>query len=526
MSLACIIEHDALSTRQIETALLEIDGRLRILTFKDLEGFYNWFSQLMKQNDSAIKKDDLKLLIGDIQFLGPHYFSLISKVRKLMTRRGLIKKEEDLAIILTAFDSPDLDFKQIESQIITNIIFKPFDLPILKQHLQIALANQKAVTNFVVFSQKLEATAEMLKEVQLESFTELGFTTRSNRQLNVGDISKYYSPHFEASNKVSVLAHCISCQPHPSLPGEFTAEFRYLGLSNPQTRKLRQKLFSIEHSMDDGHATVAKTIIPKASKDNLETEPTINFLTFLKGPTDPSIELKDALEQNLSNVSVGFNKNIGQFLESMKKNDLSPLGTKPIHCLVLPIDFLTSPTSLTMWERICEQIQEANTLRGTPNLKPKVFLTSSHELSDDRLRPLAHCATDVIFTPIDRPYLTKRLTSLFPEIHPRRSAIEILYTGTNEIIRVANPIELTSLSEACLTMKYYRPISFHSFRRFCLPSSNGFETIELLASCYFHEKKNNLYINHFVFFGITDKYLKYIRKWILERYIASKGSAA
>ncbi len=76
-----------------------------------------------------------------------------------------------------------------------------------------------------------------------------------------------------------------------------------------------------------------------------------------------------------------------------------------------------------------------------------------------------------------------------------------------------------------MTMKYYRSISFHSFRRFCLPSFNGSEILELPASCFYFEKKGNDFINHFVFFGITDKYHQYIRKWILEGYIATKTSA-
>ncbi len=179
------------------------------------------------------------------------------------------------------------------------------------------------------------------------------------------------------------------------------------------------------------------------------------------------------------------------------------------------------------------QIEEFNNSQFSLGTKarPKFIVTSHHEVGEEKLRAWSELVSEIIYTPLDRPYLLKRFVTLLPEIQPRLEAIDILSVSTNEIIRVANPIALTTISEAILTMKYYRTISFHSFRRFCLPSKEGEEKIELLGSCFFSEKKKDHFVNHFVFFGITDKHLKYIRKWILERYISSKdgnssGSAA
>ena len=103
MSIVCIIEQDELASKQIQIALKEIDDRLNIKLFNELEGFYKWFSKIINQSDPNVKPEDLKLLIGDIQFLGPNYFSLIEKVRKLLVRRNFLKREEDLAIILTSY---------------------------------------------------------------------------------------------------------------------------------------------------------------------------------------------------------------------------------------------------------------------------------------------------------------------------------------------------------------------------------------------------------------------------------------
>jgi len=540
MGIACIIEQDAQIKSSLEIALKEVDSRLEIMVFNDLEGFYKWFSEIIKPKSSETlsqtnktKNIELNLLIGDIQFLGPNYFTLIEKLRKLMVRRGILKNEDELAILLTAFETPNMDFKQIESRIITNIIFKPFDLPILKQQIKIALSNQKPINDSLLFTQKLESTAEMLKEVQLESFTELGFITRSNRELKINDASKYYSKYFEAKGKLSVLARCVSCVPHPHVANEFQVEFRYVGANNNQVRQLRQTLFTIQHDENKTEGLTKKTIPRAIKKDMGDATQTINFLIFLKSGTDPGIELKDVFEKSLSNVFISVNRNMALFVESLERNEISTLGQKPIHSIVISSDSLMGSQGVATWTQILNQMEEFNKKQFsiTINARPKLIITSHHEITEEKLRLWSELVSEVVYTPVDRPYLNKRIITLFPEIQPRLETIEILSIKTNETIRVANPIGVSSISEAIVTIKYYRPISFHSFRRFCLPLKAGEEKLELLASCFYSEKKDDYFINHFVFFGITDKYLKYIRKWILERYISSKeggssGSAA
>lgn len=548
MGVVCLIEQEAQTKAVIESTLKEIDEQLEILSFNDLDGFHKWFSSVInpstqqeanpnapgdgapsEKRDLKNKQIEFKLLIGDIQFLGPNYFSLIEKLRKLMVRRKLLKDENDLAVILTAYDSPELNFKQIESRIITNIFFKPFDLPILKQQLKVALGKLKSLNDNTIYSQKLETSAEMLKEVQLESFTDLGFVTRSNRELKLNDVSKYYSRHFEVNKKTSLLARCLTCRPHPQFPGEFQAEFRYIGVNNLQIRKLRQELFSTK-SGDTENAQITKQVIPRAIKSQIskDEDDVIHFLIFLRSSTDPSLELKDAIERNIANAEVTINRNMALFLENLERVETSVLGTKSIQGIVLSADHLQAPQDLVYWQNIQEKIREHNlNLNIAPEKSQPHFILTSHiELSEARLRALAPLMSDIIYTPIDRLYLYKRIVTLFQGAQPKQEDIEILSVETQEIIRVANPIAVDSISEANITMKYYRPISHHSFRRFCLPSIHEEESLELLGSCYLSEKKDDYFINHFIFFGITDRYLKYIRKWILERYVIEKEKKA
>jgi hypothetical protein len=95
-----------------------------------------------------------------------------------------------------------------------------------------------------------------------------------------------------------------------------------------------------------------------------------------------------------------------------------------------------------------------------------------------------------------------------------------------EIIKTANPVSVSEISEAGFVMTYYRSIGVGSFREIVLWQPYEIGTPELLATCNFVEELGtNNFKCHFVFFGISDHFLKHIRVWIRDNYIHSKEGA-
>jgi hypothetical protein len=146
-------------------------------------------------------------------------------------------------------------------------------------------------------------------------------------------------------------------------------------------------------------------------------------------------------------------------------------------------------------------------------------------LSDVEKRELGSDIVDVVNLPFDRLYLLKRIKFLFQDIREKDDMITFQEVEKQLVIQAANPIKIKEVSEAGLVMKYGREIGVGSFRRFSLPRQNESENIELLATCHSYLSKPPVIDHQFVFFGITDRDLKLIRRWILDNYIQKKKSA-
>jgi hypothetical protein len=62
---------------------------------------------------------------------------------------------------------------------------------------------------------KILPIAGILKDVELQSISELGFLTLSDSEIPLYSLSKYFSSIFDTEKKQSVWAQCLASIPHP-----------------------------------------------------------------------------------------------------------------------------------------------------------------------------------------------------------------------------------------------------------------------------------------------------------------------
>jgi hypothetical protein len=140
------------------------------------------------------------------------------------------------------------------------------------------------------------------------------------------------------------------------------------------------------------------------------------------------------------------------------------------------------------------------------------------------LRQYASIVTDFFYKPIDRTYFIYKLYTFFPELKSPKEPITIQTNKNEETLFTANPVQIAEISEAGLMMQYYRTISVGSFRDFVLWQPYEVGAPRLVATCNYCEEaqQEGVYNVHFVFFGMTDYFLKTIRIWIRDTYIQGK----
>jgi hypothetical protein len=157
-----------------------------------------------------------------------------------------------------------------------------------------------------------------------------------------------------------------------------------------------------------------------------------------------------------------------------------------------------------------------------PNLS--ILLLSPRIFPEAMEFELSAICEDVYYAPFNRSYIIKGLKQRWPDLRVKEELYES-HRAVEQTIHVSNPVRMGALSEAGLTIEYYREIPVGSFREFVFWMPNEAVVPTHTAQCNFTEPVQGAkaYRCHFVFFGISDEELKFIRLWMLHNYIEAKS---
>lgn len=526
MKFIYILEDDERIQKDLFETLRNIDPQLSIRFFLNLEQFHEWLKSAVHDGAKALAKggakykDDtseeiepaedhqLRLVIAKNEFLGVKNMGLIQRAREFFVRKKMCTAEDPTSLVITAFDSTDFNIGLAEERVINNVIFKPFDKLILKQHLEYALVGHHAVKTGTVASMQIKSTIEMLKEVSLNSISEVGFTTLNNHEIKVGALTKYYSEAFKTNDKRSVYAYCHSCKELAA--NEFLCEFLFFGADNNQVSQIRRNIFQNKTHQ---------------ARELLNTHGPVLRILVLDEDVPLGIEVKNFLTEKMSNVDVHVYTHYGQFLSDLADKDTANRKELPPQFDMIFANYdVFEIEKKKRWEQICQYLQERATKHNvTLNSLPDLYLISKKKIQLDEMRDLGTYARDVFFTILDKGYVLKKLLVQHPKLL-NKEATTVTDVIDNRTLKVANPVEITQISEAGLVIKYYRGISIGAFREFILWRPEELETPEIIGTVNFSEKEKgaDFFTNHFVFFGMKDYFLKHIRLWLREAYIKTK----
>ncbi|MFS4460116.1 hypothetical protein [Bdellovibrio sp. HCB2-146] len=526
MKFIYVLEDDIRAQKEIFESLQSIDSKLQIRFFQNLAEFHEFLKTALTEGPKALAvhghrhsldqgdpveptvADELRLVIAKDEFLGTQNMGLIRRARDFFVRKQMCSIEEPTALIITAFDSPDFDIKLAEERIINNVIFKPFDKLILKQDIEYALTGHHPLqSSSDIATMKISSTIEMLKEVPFESVSEVGFKTINNHEIRIGSTSKYYDKLFQTEHKRGIFATCISCKEVSEK--EFHCEFAFLGADPAQIQQIRKHVLQ-----NKAHKTIPFNNSQKAQ---------FNIIIFDEDAGVVS-DIKSLLEEKFSHIHVDGYSHSAQLLSDLDDKDTTHRRELPNH-----VDLFIASMDLFLddgpkkWEQFTKVFADRCKKRGTAEKIPDLALYTKKRQSAEQIRDLLKWAKEIFYTPWDRLYFVKKLLLQWPALTPQNDTTyaELCEGGT---LKVANPVQITQISEAGIILKYYRAIGVGSFREFILWRPDEVDTPEIIGTCNYAEKEQagEAFLNHFVFFGMKDHYLKHIRIWLREAYIKQK----
>ncbi len=171
----------------------------------------------------------------------------------------------------------------------------------------------------------------------------------------------------------------------------------------------------------------------------------------------------------------------------------------------------------------------------------KAFLENTKLISPDRRTPVIALLpekasnklegfkktffSDVIITPLERKYLIDKVNFHVHGLYSENGLITPAFDPVNEEVRVAQEVKMEMASEFGVQIRSNQPIREGIFLRLFSPLFLDENYDGILARSYSakpDDKNRSEFHNVFSFFGISDAFLKHIRKWIREAHIAQK----
>lgn len=564
-----ILEDDSRYRDELKEALYSIDKNLVLIYFDKLEEIQKYILQVAKEKPQVFFKDEkpkIPLMIIKNEIMGSTNVKLFKKIKLMFQTQGLSTEDDPTAIVITAFDDHQFHAAQVESRLINNVIYKPFDKLLLKQHLTFAISGRHPPSEYSIYTLKISSVVEMLKDVPLKAISDIGFITEGDRDLPIGSIAKYYSDQFQIDTTRSlmgVVTHCELIQKGNSeneTKDIYRIYLNYFGASNKQIQLLRRKVLGSVHpepnvksfNLNSFALPLSKSQKKQKIKIAIIGNPFLDLVNLLSINPNYSdnldfVSFKDAqtfLYEYLNHVSdqEELNKLLANW-EKNKKNLSIPQDITNTNSVKRPeptqvanhetYQFILIPTQLIhesvvgFWQDLKKVIEKKNAENALyPELKPVYFISYSNKnLNPQDEHAHSQVSQDLFYEPIDKGYFVKKLNLLNSAIQIH-SPTPIKLVLTSEEAKVAQPIKFIEVSEAGMTMEYYRPLSIGALREFVLWLPNENENPYFLAANNYTEKKDKsgqLFLNHFVFFGLNEFYLKHLRLWIRHNYIKAKS---
>lgn len=259
MRFVYILEDDPKFLREIIEAIVVVDPKVQIRSFKKLEEFADWVKILMAEGRKAIIKGGktpegfistsnaenpedavLQLVISKVEFLGARQLGLMKKTRDLFIKHKVCTAEDPTAFVLTAFEDPAFHIRDLQDRILSNIILKPFDKLILQQDITFAIDGRHPPSKHAVAPYKTSAVIEVLKSVHMHRISTVGFVSSSDRHIEPGMVAKYYGNPFLSERQRSVIAKTVDCKTISKDENQYEVSVSFFGLDPTQISNIRR----------------------------------------------------------------------------------------------------------------------------------------------------------------------------------------------------------------------------------------------------------------------------------------------
>lgn len=459
------IESDPKSHKEIKESWAEVSKELghEVLMFKSLNEFTTEFSK-----PDNVNKIILLILLN------------IDELNKLDPAKHIqeIRTKHKCEVLLSIFDDPLKPLKKSNELPVRNIIYKPFDLTILKEHTRIALFHGQRVRTQFVHSTQVNAQIEALKKFKILQISEFGFKLDKKYPLEKNRPYKFYHPLFANKKQQNIWARMVS-----ETETEYELYFCYM--PTVVLSQIRRKIAT----------STAKVKFPIWTGSEVNDQFQLKVLLQLSDePTVKAIE--DLLTRNFKNITF------------VPAKDLDPKVKMTLNVLITDLEY------------------DAKMIETQFTELPHIIRIYEKDISRDELTARFEIENVRMEKPVDKAFLVKIFKILFPALLGKEE-IQRVTVAMNEVVSLSEIIKIQEFSEAAILFTDTTKYDLDQMVEIAMPQEDEANLHEMNAKIHyvapnFNNEKEKLYQQQFVLFGMKDEFLKIIRLWALQKYIERK----
>ena len=459
------IEKDPKCYKEIKESWADISKELghEVLLFKSLAEFTTDFAK-----PDNINKVILLILISIEDLNKDDYAKHIDE----------LKVKHKCEIMLTIFEDPLKPLKKSSLLPVRNIIYKPFDLTILKEHSRIALFHGTRVRTQFVHSTQVSAEIESLKKFKILEISEFGFKLDKKYKLEINKQYKFYHPLFSNKKQQHIWARVAS-------ENDKEYELYFCQITNIVLSQIRKKVAS----------STKKVKFP--SWTGSEVNDQFHLKIALQLSDEPTVKaIEDLLTRNFKNMTF------------VAAKDIDPKQKTTADVLITDLEY------------------DTKTFETQFSPKPLVIRIYEKNLDRHEVESRFELETLRLEKPIDRSFLVKIMKILYPALLGKED-IQRITVQLDELTSLSEIIKIQEFSEAAILFTDTTKYQLDQVLEIALPQDDEANLHEMKAKIhYVADKYNNdkekLFQQQLVLFGMKDEYLKIIRLWALQKHIERK----
>ena len=184
--------------------------------------------------------ETMDAMLIDVAFIPKEFAGWIEYLRQGAAQSGLIKRPDDLRVILMTDREDKLERSWLDSPNVIGLLIKPLDTRHLAFLLSEALRNPYTAYHFgnIGWASTL-VNSHMSREIEMETVSEYGATFKSATPFRPGSFFFLRKSIYDNAPGQCLSARVYFCEPHPSERNYFQVSVLYYGINDAFLRFVR-----------------------------------------------------------------------------------------------------------------------------------------------------------------------------------------------------------------------------------------------------------------------------------------------